>query len=169
MSPKDIIDMLNECMTYVTQPIEKHHGVIDKYVGDEVMAIFGAPIEKENSEYEAILSALAINKVLADWNVTRVLQGKPKIEMGFGINTGKVIVGNMGATNRLNYTVIGSNVNLAARMCAFAQPTQILISELVIKNPLVEKNIHFEELEPKEFKGFSQKVRIFKVLGLKPF
>lgn len=168
MSPKDTIDMLNECMTYVTQPIEKHHGVIDKYVGDEVMAIFGAPIEMENSEYEAILSAIAINKVLLDWNVQRAQQGKEKIEMGFGINKGKVIVGNMGAANRLNYTVIGSNVNLTARMCAFAKPSEILISEGVAKNSLVKNNILIEELEPIEFKGFSQKVRIFKVLGIKP-
>lgn len=167
MSPKQIIDMLNECMTYVTDPIEQHHGVIDKYVGDEVMAIFGAPIELPDSPYQAILAAIAINQVLAQWNQRRLQQGLPKIEMGFGINFGKVIVGNMGATNRLNYTVIGSNVNLTARMCGFAQPSEILISEEVTKHPQVLANIAFEELEPREFKGFSQKVRVFRVIGLK--
>ncbi len=167
MSPKEVIDMLNECMTYVTSPIENHHGVIDKYVGDEVMALFGAPIERENSEYEAILSALDIIKVLSAWNQQRQAQGKAKIEMGFGINKGKVIVGNMGATNRLNYTVIGANVNLTARMCAYAKASEILISEAVTRNSLVQTNILYEELEPIEFKGFSQKVRIFKVKGMK--
>ena len=111
-SPQETIGMLNACMTKVSRVIEGEGGVIDKYVGDEVMAIFGAPAPHPDHALRAISSGMLIIENLKKWNRERLNRGEPPIEMGMGIHTGLVVAGNMGAEDRLNYTVLGSTVNL---------------------------------------------------------
>jgi adenylate cyclase len=166
-APHIVIEMLNRCMTKVSHVIDEYGGVIDKYVGDEVMALFGAPIHKEDSALKAIMSALKIVEVLNEWNLEREKNHLERIEMGIGIHTGNVLVGNMGAENRLNYTVIGSNVNLAARLCSAAKGMQIVISKDTYEQPMVNAQVVVEPLPPMELKGFEEKIRAFWVKGLK--
>ncbi len=167
MDPKEVIQLVNGCMTKVSEKIDKYEGVIDKYVGDEVMALFGAPIKKEDSPLSAIKSALETVEELKAWNVERKKQGLPEIEMGIGIHTGNVVVGNMGAENRLNYTVLGANVNLAARICSEAKGMQVLISEATLSEEGVQNNIECEKLQPVELKGFTGDINVYSVKSLK--
>ena len=164
MPPHILIDMLNTCMTKISNTIDAHGGVIDKYVGDEVMALFGAPIEDQESGYKAVECAFDILRVLDDWNAQRAKEHLPIIEMGIGIHTGNMIVGNMGAENRLNYTVLGANVNLASRLCAAAEPSQILISHHTLKTPQVEEKFETKQLDKMMLKGFSQPIDTYQVV-----
>ncbi|MBS0629572.1 MAG: adenylate/guanylate cyclase domain-containing protein [Verrucomicrobia bacterium] len=165
--PQRVIEMLNTCMTKVSHVIDDFGGVIDKYVGDEVMALFGAPIEKEDSALKSIQCALKIVERLKEWNLERKAEGKVAVEMGIGIHTGVVVIGNMGAENRLNYTVIGSNVNFASRLCSAASGLEILISKETLAEPHVSENIEVELLEPMELKGFEGTFNLYRVLGEK--
>ncbi len=167
MDPTQVIQMLNDCMTKVSEKIDKYGGVIDKYVGDEVMALFGAPIEKHDSALQAIRCAVAFTESLKEWNQERESQGLPPILMGVGIHTGVVVCGNMGAKNRLNYTVLGANVNLSSRLCGIAEPMQILISEETLKQKDVAENVDCALIEPITLKGFTDAVHIYAVKELK--
>ncbi len=166
MDPKEVIQLINTCMTKVSEMVDKYEGVIDKYVGDEVMALFGAPIEKEGSVLSAIKSAIEMIEALKKWNEERKKGGLPEIEVGIGIHTGNMVAGNMGAENRLNYTVLGANVNLASRICSKAAPMQILISEDTLEE--VKNHIECESLESIELKGFTKPVALYAVKGYKP-
>lgn len=161
--PHEVIEMLNTCMTKISHVIDAYGGVIDKYVGDEVMALFGAPIEKEDSALRSIQCALKIVEELKNWNADR----KEPVEMGIGIHTGMMIIGNMGAENRLNYTVIGSNVNFAARLCSAAGRLEILISKETLAEPHVAENIEVEPVEGVELKGFDGTYILYRVIGEK--
>ncbi len=163
MDPGEVVEMLNKCMTKVSHVIDEHGGVIDKYIGDAVMALFGAPIDKGDSALRAVQCGLKIVEVLSTWNQERQAQGKAPIEMGIGIHSGAMLVGNMGAENRLNYTVIGNNVNLGARLCAVAKPMQVLISPETYDEPRVKEHIEVESLPPIELKGYDEKVSLFAV------
>lgn len=168
MAPHEVIGMLNSCMTKVAHVVDEHGGVIDKFIGDKVMALFGAPIDHGDSAHQAILCALKMIETLKSWNVERQAQGLPKIEMGIGIHTGIMLVGNMGAENRLNYTVIGSNVNLAERLCERAKGMQILISRETLKEPHVEDSVIAHEIGEEILKGFDEKIPLFEIEGHAP-
>lgn len=167
MKPADLITMLNACMTKVSHAVDKHGGVIDKFVGDEVMALFGAPVTVEHAAIKAIECGLEIAMLLKEWNKERQAEGLPTIEMGVGIHTGIVVAGNMGAEDRLNYTVLGAGVNLAARICSVAEAAQVLISQGTVHVPEVMEYFDLKPLPPIELKGFSVKEPIFEVLGVK--
>ena len=167
MNPKEVIELINTCMTKLSYVIDAHHGVIDKYIGDEVMVLFGAPLYKEDSAYSSIVCALEIMKVLDTWNSERAFASLPPVTMGIGIHTGKVCAGNMGAENRLNYTVIGSNVNLASRLCGTAKQGEILISQDTLSAPFVAERVEVGDMGMLSLKGFDESKRVFMVKGLK--
>ncbi len=163
LSPQSTIKMLNGCMTKVTRVIEGEGGVIDKYVGDEVMALYGTPVPHPDHALRAISSGLLIIETLKKWNEERVKEGLPPIEMGIGVHTGIVVAGNMGAEDRLNYTVLGKNVNLAARLCASAKSNQLLITQQTLNEPNIQGSFYYTSLAPMQFKGFSEALPIFEV------
>lgn len=167
MAPHDVIDLLNMCMTRIASIIDRHNGVIDKFVGDEVMAIFGAPLPMPNAPIQAITCAIEIIDSLKEWNRLRSEQNLPIVEMGFGIHTGEALVGNMGAENRLNYTATGSNVNLASRICSAAKGMEILITKATLEEPGVKDQIDYEELPPASLKGFTEPITVYRVARLK--
>lgn len=167
MQAQEVIDLLNTCMTKVSSIIDKNGGVIDKFVGDECMALFGAPISHEDAALKAVIAAWEMMVALKDWNTKRCASNLPVIEMGFGIHTGPMLVGNMGAENRLNYTVIGSNVNLASRVCSAAKRMEILITKDTLDEPFIKDKILYEALPSMTFKGFDKQIEIFRVTGIK--
>ena len=130
------------------------------------MALFGAPVAKPDSALCAIKSALEMRAVLEEWNQERKRQGFALVEMGIAIHTGEVLAGNMGAENRLNYTVIGSNVNLAARICSVAKGMEILISKETLEQEKIKESIAYEELPPVSLKGFDLPINLYRVKGL---
>lgn len=164
ISPTVLIGMLNEYMTRMCRLIDQTKGVVDKFVGDEIMALYGAPLPLENPSVKAIEAALLMLDDLKKWNEELKKRGKLIFEIGIGIHTGLVLSGNMGAENRLNYTVIGANVNLAARLCSAAGPMQILISEEVWQEPEVQQKFTCRKLAPLSLKGIERPVSVYEVI-----
>ncbi len=162
LDPQVLIRRLNSYLTCMCQVIDQTKGVVDKFVGDEIMALYGVPLPMENHPIQAIIAGLMMIEELKKWNLQ---EGEPKFEIGIGIHTGTVCVGNMGAENRQNYTVIGANVNLAARLCAYAKPMQIIISEETRQATGVEKAFKMQALPPATLKGIDHPVPIYEVLG----
>jgi adenylate cyclase len=116
LPPRELLALLNRYLDRMSAIVEKHGGVIDKYIGDAIMALFGAPVALDGAAARAIAAAREMKVALADLNRELAAEGKPPLALGIGINTGRVVAGNMGSHTRMNYTVIGDGVNLAARL-----------------------------------------------------
>jgi adenylate cyclase len=116
LSPHEITAVLNRYFTCMTDAIFAHGGTVDKFIGDAVMAFWGAPLPDAEQERHAVLAAQAMREALADLNVELAEQGKPPLRLGIGIHSGQALVGNMGAASRLSYTAIGDTVNVASRL-----------------------------------------------------
>ncbi len=167
MPPQEVIQMLNSCMTKLTSVVEGEGGVIDKYVGDCVMAIYGAPTANPDHAMNAVSSGLLMLQKMKKWNQERLMRGESALEVGIGINTGVVVAGNMGAEDRLNYTVLGSHVNLASRLCDLAEAGELLIGEGTYQVPGVQEAFHIELLGEKMLKGFMEPVTVYRVIDFK--
>ena len=163
MKPQDVLGVLNDCLTVLSQKIDEHKGVIDKYVGDEIMAFFGAPIHMENPALQSILCSIAMMRALEEWNRFRASRGEVELKIGIGLHIGEVIAGNMGAENHLNYTILGHNVNLTSRLCDYAKEMEILITEEMLNAPGVAQAIEVEQMPDATFKGISEPVKIYKI------
>jgi class 3 adenylate cyclase len=161
--PTELIKLLNQYMTIMSKVVDEYEGVIDKYVGDEVMALFGAPLSSVESAHRAVECALAMVKEVHEYNLAHKKENKVAFDIGVGVHTGVVVAGNMGAENRMNYTVLGANVNLAARLCSAAEAMQVLVSKETLNSYHVKEHIDFEELKPIVLKGFSEPVPVFSV------
>ena len=160
MEPQEVIGLLNETMERLSTAVEESGGVVDKYVGDEIMAVFGAPIEQPDHARRAVHAAVAMQAAMREVNAARRERGESPVRIGVGIHSGEVVAGNMGSANRLNYTVLGESVNLAARLCSIAGPDQVLVSEAV------RDRVGDVETRPagtRELKGFSRPVEVFEV------
>ena len=167
LSPRALIEILNAYMTRMCRIIDKTHGVVDKFIGDAIMTLYGAPLPLDFHAVQAIEAALLMMEDLRLWNEERKKQNLISFEIGIGIHTGLVYTGNMGAENRLNYTAIGSNVNQASRLCSVAKPMQILISEDTLKSPGVEERFNVRKLEPVSLKGIQNPVQVYEVISEK--
>jgi class 3 adenylate cyclase len=164
MDPQDVLDMLNDCLTILTKAVDDFEGVIDKYVGDEVMALFGAPVETKQSALRAVQCAKSMREVMREWNRQRKESGLVCLQIGIGIHTGRVIAGNVGAESHPSYTVLGHNVNLASRLCSQAEGMEILITKEVLESPQVRENIEVEALAPLTVKGITEPIKAYRVL-----
>jgi adenylate cyclase len=162
MAPEKVVEILNEYFSGVTKAIFDHGGTLDKYIGDAAMAIFGAPISKGNDAQRAVDAGVAIQRLVAEMNRDAARRGHPEIKVGVGINTGVVTAGNIGSPQRLDYTVIGDEVNLASRMCGKAEAGQVLITESTFND--VREHFKLTPLPPVMVKGKSQPINIFSVL-----
>ena len=162
MPPADIISLLNEHMTAMTEVVYEHSGVIDKFVGDEIMVIFGAPKSYGDDASNAARCALTMGERRQRLNdeTGRV------IEVGIGVATGSVVVGCMGSVDRLNYTVIGERVNRAARLCGCAEAGEVIVDETTWQQ-ISEQAEGAEKLRFKP-KGYTQSVRAFRLDSLHP-
>jgi len=131
MRPEDVVDLLNTYLSGLTDVVFKYEGTLDKYIGDCVMAVFGAPIAHYNDTERAVISAIEMQKYVDELNRERQEEGFERVEIGVGINTGYVISGNMGSVDRMDYTVIGDVVNTASRLEGFAGRGQIVVTKEV--------------------------------------
>jgi adenylate cyclase len=165
MTPEEIYDQLNEYFDTMCDLIFKYGGYVDKFIGDCIMAVFSAPFQTPDDPAKAVRAAveqqLLIKELSAKWEA----QGKHAFTVGMGINTGDVVMGNLGATSRMNYTVIGDNVNVAARLYNVAKGGEIVISEATYEH--VRDLVDVVEMEPVMVKGKSVPIRIYNVTGMK--
>ncbi len=129
MNPEEIISMLNEYFDAMVDIIFKHGGILDKFVGDELMAVFRQKPDQSKGPLDAVFAAVDMRKKIRDLMQERNASGKQVFEVGIGINTGQVVTGNVGAKNRMDYTVIGDTVNVAARLEQMAEGQEIIVGE----------------------------------------
>ena len=165
MSPLDVVSLLNEYLSEMTEIIFKFEGLLDKYEGDAIMAVFGAPVNQKDHAIRACRCALENQKALARLREKWIKEGKPPINARIGINTGTVVVGNMGSKMRFDYTVIGDNVNLAARLetANKIMKTSILVSEYTAKT--AESSILSRYLGKLKVAGKKEKVKVYEILA----
>lgn len=163
LNPKQLVSMLNEYFTTLSAILYKYGATIDKYIGDSVMAFWGAPIPHEDHAQRSVLAALEMHKALSELKTRLTSMGLPVTDMGVGINTGLVNVGNMGSSYRLNYTVIGDAVNLSSRFERLTRVYQVptIVGEETMQSA---KDIVFRELDTVVVKGRSHNVRIYQPL-----
>lgn len=162
MRPEEVVAMVNECMETLTRAVDAEGGVVDKYVGDEIMAIFGAPMEQPDAPDRAVRSALRMQRGIERLNERRRERGDAPLGVGIGIATGEVIAGNVGSSDRLNYTVLGRTVNLASRLCGAAGPGETLMSDTTRER--VSGWIDGSPMgDGLSLKGFSEPVTVWRV------
>lgn len=162
MPPQDVILLLNEHMTAMTEMVHRHHGVVDKFVGDLIMAIFGAPVSHPEDTQNAAKCALDMLRVREVLNQS----SRFKLSVGIGLATGQALAGCMGSVNRLDYTVLGERVNLASRLCDTADRGEILIDETT-RQGLGEQALT-ELVENLSLKGFSAEIQAWRLKGYSP-
>jgi adenylate cyclase len=170
LEPNEVVEFLNDYMTRMVDCVEKTGGVVDKFIGDAVMAVWGAPVSSGSPAEDAlncVKTALMMREALLEFNKGRGGEKRPVIHIGCGINSGRVLAGQIGSSRRMEYTVIGDAVNLASRTEELNKPlwTDILITEHTRK--LIAGQILTEEMPPVTLKGKEQPVRIFAVINLK--
>jgi adenylate cyclase len=164
MEPQRIAAHLNEYFGEMTAAIFAHRGMINDFVGDAVMAVFGAPVDDDEHAWHAVQSALAMDRALAALNARWETAGLPRLRMGIGIHTGSVFAGNVGGRDRIKYTVIGDPVNVASRVEGLNKDlgTTILVTEETLT--AVGDRVRVRDCGPQAVKGRVEKVRVFEVL-----
>ena len=165
LEPEEVVEFLNEYLTRMVDCVNKTGGVVDKFIGDAIMAIWGTPVSAGNDTENAVNCALMMRNVLMKFNEGRGSVKRPLIQIGCGINTGPVIAGQIGSHERMEYTVIGDTVNVASRIESLNKPfgTDILISQDSFN--LVEGIFSIEPMQKIMIKGKSKPQQIYAVLG----
>lgn len=164
LDPQKMVSMLNEYFEIMVDIIFRYDGTLDKFVGDEIMAVWGAPVLQGDHAERATKAALEMMKALDDFNRFRVANGEDAIKVGCGINTGSLVAGYMGSTRTLSYTVMGDTVNTAARLCSHAKAGEVLVTDPM--RILLGDRLGLEHRPAVTLKGISRKVPIYRVLSL---
>ena len=164
IDPEMLVGFINHYLGQMTDVILSHEGTLDKFVGDEVMALFGAPFPQDDHALRAVQVALAMQKSHQDlmvmWN-DRGIEAPP---IGIGVATGELIVGEMGCPQRADYTVIGKAANLGSRICSAAAPGEILISQETYN--LIDDEIQAKPRTGMNFKGVDRELTVYEVLKI---
>jgi len=158
------VTMLNEYFTLMVDCIQREEGMLDKFIGDAIMAAFGIPVGHEDDPDRAVRTAIAMVNELRNWNQLRAGEGKPPVEIGIGLNTDLVVSGNIGSKKRMDYTIIGDGVNLAARLESACKQygARILISEFTYR--ALRGTYRTREVDIVVVKGKTRPVSIYEVL-----
>ena len=164
LSPDEVMLLLNDFYTLMIETTFKHDGTLDKFLGDAVMATFGAPIAHPDHSLRAVRTALAMQAGVVELNERRQKAGKELVAVGIGVSAGEAVAGTVGTEDRMEYTVIGDSVNLAARLESNAKPGQILISHRTYE--AVREDVNARSLGPIRVKGKEEIVEVYEVLGV---
>lgn len=165
LDPETVYNIIDESVASFREAIYAHEGTFDKFMGDGVMALFGAPVMHEDDPARAIRCALDMQTALKQINDTMVVQHGITLQMRIGLNLGTVVVGNIGADLKMNYTALGDTVNVASRLQSVAEPGTILASHAVFEQ--TRALFDFSELGSIRVKGRVEPVEIYQVLGVK--
>ena len=164
LAPETVVSMLNIYLEAMADEIVKYQGTIDEFIGDAILVLFGAPTQREDDAHRAVACALAMQLAMDSVNQKNERLGLPAIEMGIGINTGEVVVGNIGSAKRAKYGVVGSHVNLTARIESNTIGGQIFISEATLKD--IGEILEVESEIKVQPKGFNEPISIYDVSGI---
>jgi adenylate cyclase len=164
LPPEQVVMILNLYLGVMSDTVTRYSGTINEFIGDGIFVMFGAPIYREDDSERAVACAIAMQSAMADVNRQNQQLGLPTIEMGIGINTGEVVVGNIGSQRRAKYTVIGNHVNLAARIESYTVGGQILISDDTFRD--VGDIIKVDRQIQVEPKGIKEPITLYNVNGI---
>lgn len=176
LEPKQLVELMNEYLTAMTDILQEEGGTLDKYIGDAMVAMFNAPVPIEHHAYQACRAAALIQKRQIELREKWAAEGEKwpaivsQMHTRIGINTGHAVVGNMGSSTRFNYTMMGDNVNLAARCESGAKSAGVytLVSEETRNQAMASsQDILFRYLDKWQVKGRSQPVNMYEVVGLR--
>ncbi|MBR6127430.1 adenylate/guanylate cyclase domain-containing protein, partial [bacterium] len=166
LSAEEVTSILNEYFSEMEPIVRKYNGIINKFIGDAIMAIFGEPIQDENHPANAVKCGFEMLKKVEELQQKWEKEGKPKIEIGIGINTGEAFVGNIGSENRMEYTVIGDTVNLASRLESY---NKTFNSKMLISTETYNASkdiIEARKISDVEVRGKANKLDIYEVLSV---
>jgi adenylate cyclase len=161
-SAETLVEMLNEYFELMVETLFKYEGTLDKFMGDGIMAFWGAPVVHRDDAIRCVQCALDQMEVLGQFNRERVAAGKPALAVGLGIHTGPGVVGYVGSSKALSYTTIGDTANTSARLCSSAAAGEIIVSEMTLAK--LGNRFEFQEIEPRSLKGKEKPMRRFNVL-----
>jgi adenylate cyclase len=166
--PETVVEMLNEYFTCATEIILKHRGTMDKFIGDAVMAFWGAPTPREDHAVLAVRAAIEMQELASRIDASLVKRSGERFRIGIGINTGDAIVGHVGSPQHMGYTAMGDPVNLASRIEGITKEhnADILISQFTYEH--VKFHVETESLGFVSVKGRNDSVGIYRLIGLKP-
>jgi adenylate cyclase len=158
------VALLNEYFELMVECIQREEGMLDKFIGDAIMAAFGIPVTHDDDADRAVRAAIAMMRALHAWNIGRASEGKPAVDIGIGLNTDTVVSGNIGSRKRMDFTIIGDGVNLASRLegACKAYGAHILVSELTHQR--LKATYTTREVDLVVVKGKSQPVAVYEVL-----
>lgn len=159
----EILKMLNDYYEILVEIVFRHVGTVDKFIGDGMMVIWGAPVTHEDDPARAVRAALDIQRALEAFNFDRASMDKAPIKIGIGINTGEVVAGYLGSSRTMSYSVIGDTVNIASRLCAAAKPGEIVLSEYT--HFLVKDDFQVKPRKAIIAKGKDLPIKAYTVLG----
>lgn len=164
LPPEQVVNILNLYLGAMSEVISQYQGTINEFIGDGMFVLFGAPIQRDDDSQRAIACAIAMQTAMASVNQQNRQLGFPDLEMGIGINTGEMVVGNIGSQKRAKYTVIGSHANLAARIESYTVGGQVLISEHTLRN--AGDSVYTTGQMQVEPKGIREPVMLYDVGGI---
>lgn len=160
-APQEIVDMLNEYFELMVDVLFKYEGTLDKFMGDGIMALFGAPVPHPDDPIRSVRAALEMMDVLGVLNRNRIARGEAPLAIGIGIHTGPLVAGYIGSPKALSYTVIGDTANTSARLCGIAEAGQIIVSESTVAR--LANRFELAELPPAKLKGKERPLRVYDV------
>ncbi len=164
--PEDLVDMLNEYFELMVETLFKYEGTLDKFMGDGIMALWGAPVVHPDDPLRSVSCAMEQMEVLGRFNRRRLEADLPLLAIGIGIHTGPLVAGYIGSSRALSYTVIGDTANTSARLCGIAAAGQVLVSEATLAR--LGGRFEVEELPPAQLKGKEKPFRVFDVKRMRP-
>jgi len=164
-APEDVVQCLNEYFSEMIEIIVSNGGTVDKFMGDAVLVVFGAPLPVKDVEARATVCAIEMQSCLKNINKRRKDRGLFSLEMGIGISAGEVVAGNVGSDKRMDYTVIGDTVNVSSRLQSLAGSGQILVTSNIMER--VKERVNFIKMYPIPVRGRKQPIEISEILGLK--
>jgi len=165
MSPDTLVELLNEHFTAMNEIVFRFQGTLDKYLGDGLMAVFGAPLSSGDDAANAVRAALAFQARNAELNKDRAEDGRPELHLGAGITTGDVVAGCVGSPDRMDFTVIGDHVNTASRLCDIAEGGQVVVDART--HELIGDRAEARSIGSVKLKGKADAVEAFEVVGMR--
>src|SRR5712691_4075371 len=164
LAPEQVVTMLNRYLGTMVEVIQKYQGTIDEFIGDAIFILFGAPIQRQDDAERAVACAMAMQLAIEGVNAQNRAEGLPEVAMGIGIHTGEVVVGNIGSNKRAKYGVVGSHVNLTARIESYTVGGQVLISESTLQD--VGPVLKIAQQIEIEAKGIDRPITLYDVRGI---
>jgi len=163
INASELLQMLNDYYEMLVDIIFQNQGTVDKFIGDGMMVIWGAPILQPDHPDKAVKTALAILDAMVDYNNNREAAGKRRVEIGIGINTGNLVAGYIGSSQTMSYSVIGDTVNIASRLCSIAKINQLVISDATRKG--CNNKYGMKLLESRQLKGKINRLKMYSVIN----